>query len=137
MVDPSRKMDCAVDAIKKVVDLFCSRCAIAAEAIDNQDYDRFNEYFQLQRMAWANLDAMVAKFELDFGSGSHVREPAGRNLVRSWILPCQEASRILQQRMAQAMKEIEDRGRAAGRLKGCLGAFQSALRDEGRFLKGA
>ena len=137
MADLDSKMDRAIDAINRVVVLFSARCAIAVEAIDNQDYDRFNEYFQLQRMAWANLDAMVSKFEKDFGSGSPEQESARRGLVRTWILPCQESSRILQQQITQAMTEIEERGRAAGRLKVRLGAFQSAFRDEGRFLKGA
>lgn len=137
MADTASRMNRAIDAIKKVVSVFSSRCAIAVEAIDNEDYDRFNEYFQLQRMAWANLDAMVSKFEKDFGSGLPGNESAMRDLVRSWIIPCQESSRILQQRITQAMKEIEERGRAAGRLKVRLGAFQSASRDEGRFLKGA
>ena len=137
MADLDSKMDRAIDAINRVVVLFSARCAIAVEAIDNQDYDRFNEYFQLQRMAWANLDAMVSKFEKDFGSGSPEQESARRGLVRAWILPCQESSRILQQQITQAMTEIEERGRAAGRLKVRLGAFQSAFRDEGRFLKGA
>ena len=50
MADLDSKMNRAIDAIKKVVDLFCSRCVIAAESLDKQDYDRFNEYFQLQRM---------------------------------------------------------------------------------------
>ena len=137
MADLDSKMDRAIDAINRVVVLFSARCAIAVEAIDNQDYDRFNEYFQLQRMAWANLDAMVSKFEKDFGTGSPEQESARRGLVRTWILPCQESSRILQQQITQAMTEIEERGRAAGRLKVRLGAFQSAFRDEGRFLKGA
>ena len=137
MADLNSKMDRAIDAINRVVVLFSARCAIAVEAIDNQDYDRFNEYFQLQRMAWANLDAMVSKFEKDFGSGSPEQESARRGLVRTWILPCQESSRILQQQITQAMTEIEERGRAAGRLKVRLGAFQSASRDEVRFLKGA
>jgi len=137
MADAASKMNRAIDAIGKVVSVFSSRCAIAVEAIDNDDYDRFNEYFQLQRMAWANLDAMVSKFEKDFCSGLPGNESATRDLVRSWIVPCQESSRILQQRITQAMKEIEERGRAAGRLKVRLGAFQSASRDEGRFLKGA
>ena len=137
MADLDSKMDRAIGAIKKVVDLFCSRCVIATESLDKQDYDRFNEYFQLQRMAWANLDAMVSKFEKDFGSASAEQVSARRVLVRAWILPCQESSRILQQRITQAMTEIEERGRAAGRLKVHLGAFQSAFRDEVRFLKGA
>ncbi len=137
MVEPACKMDRAVEAIKRVVVLFSSRCAIAVEALDHDDYDRFNEYFQLQRMAWANLDAMVSKFETDFGPVLPGQDSARRDLLRSWILPCQDSSRVLQQRIMQAMKDIEARGIVAGRLKSCLGAFQSASRDDGRFLKGA
>ena len=95
MADLDSKMDRAIDAINRVVVLFSARCAIAVEAIDNQDYDRFNEYFQLQRMAWANLDAMVSKFEKDFGSGSPEQESARRGLVRTRSLRASFSSRSL------------------------------------------
>ncbi len=144
----------ATTAIECVVALFCARCETAGEAIAAKDWARFDEYFELQRMAWANLDAMIAKFEAEYAAGalSNRVESQFQNqfqnsfknqsMLRLWVAPCHKASEVLGGKIAEALSEIEAQGRTAGKLKIHLSAFQSASgefasREAGRFLKSA
>ncbi len=135
MAEVLSKENQARDAIQRVVDLFCLRCATAVEALNSSDWDRFDEFFQLQRMAWVNLNAMVSKFEGEFSPSSSAGDLG--STIRAWIGSCQQASLALQQRIAQSLSDVDDQSRTAGRLKMHLGAFQSVSRDSGRFLKSA
>ena len=127
MAEILSKENQARDAIQRVVDLFCLRCATAVEALNSSDWDRFDEFFQLQRMAWVNLNAMVSKFEGEFSPGSSAGDLA--STIRAWIGSCQQASLALQQRIAQSLSEIDGQNRTAGRLKMHLGAFDRCLKE--------
>ena len=140
----------ATAAIERVVALFCTRCETAGEAIVAKDWGRFAEFFELQRMAWANLNAMIAKFEAEYAAGAlsnqvqsqSQNQIKNQSMLRLWVAPCHKASEVLGGKIAEAMSEIEAQGRTAGKLKIHLGAFQStsgefASREAGRFLKSA
>ena len=144
----------ATSAIECVVALFCARCETAGEAIVAKNWARFDEYFELQRMAWANLNAMIAKFEAEYDSGALSNQVHSQfqnrfqnsfknpSMLRLWVDPCHQASQVLAVKIAEAMSEIEAQGRMAGKLKIHLSAFQSASgefasREAGRFLKSA
>ncbi len=131
----NHKIELANTAIQKVVALFCARCASAVDALEQDNIDRFDECFQLQRMAWVNLESMIAKYESELVSGGEARK-----VIRGWMIPCQQAAASLQAKMGTKLSELESQGRLTGRLKMRLAAFQSsqsAVRDPGLFAKGA
>jgi hypothetical protein len=131
----NHKVELANNAIQKVVALFCSRCAAAVDALEADNIDKFDEYFQLQRMAWVNLDSMITKYEKELVSGSEARQ-----MIRAWMIPCQQAAASLQAKMGVKLAELEGQGSKSGRLRIRLAAFQSAqsaIREPGLFAKGA
>lgn len=128
----NHRIELAQAAIQRVVSVFCSRCAAAADALDANNLDKFDEYFQLQRMAWVNLDAMLGKYESELMPGEDARKS-----IRAWMIPCQQAAAGLQAKISKKLVELEGQGRSVGRLKTRLAAFQSAAREPGLFAKGA
>jgi len=134
----SHKIELANAAIQKVVALFCARCAAAVDALECDNLEKFDEFFQLQRMAWVNLDSMITKYESELVSGDEAR-----NIIRGWMIPCQHAAAALQAKMGTKLAELESQGRNSGRLKMRLAAFhssrssQSGIREPGLFAKGA
>ncbi|MEY4630671.1 MAG: hypothetical protein RIQ81_791 [Pseudomonadota bacterium] len=123
--------DHAADAIRRVVSIFCQRCASAQDALAIDDWEKFDEMFQLQRVAWLNLNALVDKFESVFGLSSCKSE------VRFWLQPCKSASDSLRAEIAAKLAKVEAEGRAGARLKRHLSAFQAGSGRTENFLKGA
>jgi hypothetical protein len=112
--------DIAAESIHRVVAVFCGRCVHALDALVSEDWDMFEEYFHLQRIAWLNLEALVAKLEREYPSLQRSIE------IRVWLMPCREASSRLHVAMEQKMSKLEQEGRHLGKLRRHLSAFQAS-----------
>lgn len=121
----------AEEAIRRVASVFCERCAASQDALTADDWDKFDQMFQLQHVAWLNLNALAAKYESSF---DHLTCEAE---VRTWIEPCKTALDCLMLEMSRKLSRIEIEGRVGGRLKRHLSAFQAGSSIPVQFLKGA
>jgi hypothetical protein len=130
-LDAGKSVDLAAAAISRVVSVFCGRCAAASDALAAEDWQKFDEYFQLQHIAWLNLNALVAKFEQQHS----VRESS--NEIRVWLVPCQDAFSRLYSEMEQKIQKIEIEGSHSGKLRRHLSAFRAGIPGDVNFLKSA
>lgn len=121
----------AAAAIRRVVSLFCERCAMACDALVAEEWHRFDEYFHLQHVAWLNLVALVAKYERE----ELARERSGE--IQEWLSPCQGAFARLVVEVEDKLTRLELEGCQTGKLRRHLSAFRAGIPGSVNFLKGA
>lgn len=124
--DPSQRKFAASVAIGRTVDLFVQRCHEATRILDAGDWDSFEEAFRLQQIAWANLDALIAKARLETFEGAPL---VSDESVTLWIKTCKTASEILTDKIQLVMENSRQETIKSGVMRRNLRAFKTAAGD--------
>lgn len=116
----------AATAIGRSVEVYVKRCVSAAESLERGDYQSFEELFRLQQIAWANLDALIAKARLEFVDGKPLVDASD---VHRWIRQCQLASSELSHKINVVIQSSREQSSKTGLVRRNLSAFKGGTQS--------